>query len=81
MGYYPEAWAFKVANYPHVPERRYASRRARLKAVFEGRCRQLEEARQGGLPYPKLPQPWQYGRAVTNYTRARTAWRRIRGWH
>jgi hypothetical protein len=47
------------------------SRRIRLKTVFEGRCHQLEEARQGQR---------NYGSAVDKYTRARNAWRAFRGW-
>jgi hypothetical protein len=47
-----------------------ATRRARLKLVFEGRKRQLDEAKGSRA----------YGRAVVKYTRARRAWRAFRGW-
>lgn len=63
-----------------VDQRRDTLRWRRLKAVFEGRCRQLEEVREDPTwPYTRFRSN-AYGRAVTKYTRARTAWRAIRGW-
>lgn len=55
-------------------------RRRRLKAVFDGRCRQLDEARATSWP-PTPKEASAYGLAVTRYTRARIAWRAFRGWH
>lgn len=55
-----------------------ARRRRRLRAVFEGRSKQLEEARLHDNANAAGPR--RYGAAVTRYTRARTAWRAIRGW-
>lgn len=46
-------------------------RQHRLKAVFEGRKKQLEAARQGQRAY---------GTAVVKYDRSRNAWRNYRGW-
>jgi hypothetical protein len=53
--------------------------RKRLKLVFEGRKQQLELERQKPWP-PTDKDKRDYGRAVTAYVRARTAWRKIRGW-
>lgn len=55
-------------------------RRRRLKAVFEGRKLQLSTATAlVETPDRKRPRRYQYARAVAAYTRARTAWRAIRG--
>lgn len=60
--------------------RKYKRRYRLLKKVFYGRKAQLEAARKGGLPFPRLPQNHQYGEAVAKYVKARTAWRKFRGW-
>lgn len=47
-------------------------RRRRLRALYEGRCKQLEAARMNQR------QP-RYAIAITKYNRARNAWRAFRG--
>lgn len=54
--------------------RRGTLRWRRIKAVWEGRCAQLQAARR------KEPGAPSYGQAVWNYDRARRRWRAIRGW-
>jgi len=51
-------------------------RKARLKAVFEGRCAQLEAVRATPWPHDATA----YSRAVGKYQSARRAWRAFRGW-
>lgn len=57
----------------------HSRRRARLKAVFEGRKKVLDglwaKFANGGSPNPAA-----YSRAVIKYQKARKAWRAFRGW-
>ena len=68
-------------------------RRHRLKSVFEGRKKELAMARFNNIKWSELsfddycksklaqPDRWNYSNAVIKYTRARKAWRAIRGWN
>ena len=55
-----------MKNRPEMTKLRYA----RLKKVFEGRKKQLEDARACGERFV----------SVSKYDRARKAWRAARGW-
>jgi hypothetical protein len=63
-----------------IEERRGTLRWRRLKAVFEGRKRQLDEINADRTWPPTAEIRNAYAKAVIKYTRARTAWRAIRGW-
>lgn len=76
----PDRVRYYRDNFHPNDAERWATRKRRLKAVFDGRCQRMDEARDAGWP-PTPETSRTYSRASVAYMQARREWRAFRGWY